>query len=295
MTIELLQAIAPRWDAPSRQGVRPARHRVLRFPGGESHVDFVREEPVGLEVIAEIAVLRGAGGDDLVAAGMWADAARRAGRKTLVVLPYIPGARQDRGAPLGAGVYARIINAMGVDRVVAFDPHSDVSPALIDRLSIVTLDRLDLWRSLGDFAGVIAPDAGARKRAELVADRLDLPVYQAMKHRDRRTGALSGFACEPLPHCGRLLVVDDICDGGGTFLGLADATGLHRERLALWVSHGVFSAGAQRLRDRYSLIATTDSHPGASAPDLADRLDARVVPVLPLLDLDGLIKEMTIR
>jgi phosphoribosylpyrophosphate synthetase len=57
--------------------------------------------------------------------------------------------------------------------------------------------------------------------------------------------------------------VDDICDGGGTFTGLAITMGLPRERVELLVSHGVFSKGAERLGQYYRLIHTTNSHVGA--------------------------------
>ena len=82
-----------------------------------------------------------------------------------------------------------------------------------------------------DYVGLICPDAGAAKRTEAVAEALALPVFYARKKRDFATGRLSGFACEPLPPEGRLIVVDDICDGGGTFRGLAEATGLAPQRL----------------------------------------------------------------
>jgi ribose-phosphate pyrophosphokinase len=113
-----------------------------------------------------------------------------------------------------------------------------------------------------EFVGIIAPDAGAAKRANEAATLYQLPVYQALKKRDAATGRLSNFTCETLPSEGKFLVVDDICDGGGTFIGLAKATGLPKERLALWVTHGIFSGKAADLKNFYSAIYTTNSHPG---------------------------------
>jgi ribose-phosphate pyrophosphokinase len=55
--------------------------------------------------------------------------------------------------------------------------------------------------------------------------------------------------------------VDDICDGGGTFLGLAEATGLPWSRVDLYVSHGVFSKNAlDNLRERFEYVYTTNSY-----------------------------------
>lgn len=236
---------------------------TLQFPGGEAHVVLKPTTEV------QIAHLQGADGNDLMKLAMWADACKRhRGLRTVLTLPYLPGARQDRGTPLGAKVYADFINSLSIDDVVCIDPHSDVAPALYDRLTIVPLTDLPIWDVLkGKFDGVIIPDVGAVKRAIAVADKLGVPTYQAGKTRDFATGKLSGFHCETLP-AGHYLVVDDICDGGGTFVGLAEAIVQQQERpdhnidLSLWVTHGIFSKGMNELHRYYEDIYNTDSHPG---------------------------------
>jgi ribose-phosphate pyrophosphokinase len=210
---------------------------------------------------------------------MWIDYAHAAGHKVTALIPYLPGARQDRGVPFGAKVYAKLINAMDADEVVCFDPHSEVMPGLVDNLRIVYSDTVIaqvLRKHLEDYAGVICPDKGARLRTEKTAATLGLPVFYATKRRDFATGKLSGFECEALPEEGKFLVVDDICDGGGTFRGLAEATGLGKDRLDLWVSHGVFSGNAAALNEHYGAIFTTDSHPGAGNPAVG----AHVTPLI---------------
>lgn len=268
-------------------GVIPDGARCLTFPAGEQHI-VPGQDPQG-----PLAVLvRGAGAEDLVSAAMAIDAARRTGRSTALVLPYLPGARQDRGLPFGAEVYARLINAVGADRVLAADPHSPVMPSLIENLEVHPLARLvraAMTRRVADartvsYVGVIAPDAGAVDRAGAVATALGLPLFRAGKRRDPATGKLSGFTCEALPAQGRLLVVDDICDGGGTFAGLAAVTGLGPERLDLWVTHGVFSGRAAQLREHFGEIHTTDSHPGHANPDVA----AVIHPLTPILIREAL-------
>ena len=189
--------------------------------------------------------------------------------------------------PFGAKVYANMINAAELDAVVCFDPHSHVMPELINNLIVVDSDRvirdavlgrsgLEQDPTKGGYVGVICPDEGAHERTERVAKTLGLPVFYAKKHRDFQTGKLSGFSCEPVPAEGRLLVVDDICDGGGTFMGLAEAIGVDRSRLSLWVSHGVFSGKADQLPTAYGQIYTTDSHPGAHRAEVG----AKVTPLL---------------
>ncbi len=152
-------------------------------------------------------------------------------------------------------------------KVVCFDPHSHKMPEMIRNVEVRSSTPLIRQHIVGHadrggpqrYQGIIAPDKGAIERATHVALATHLPLFRAEKHRNPDTGKLSGFSCEPLPDEGKFLVVDDICDGGGTFAGLAEATGLPKERLGLYVSHGVFSGYAYRLLDHFGEIWTTDS------------------------------------
>lgn len=272
MSIRFRSRVPEGWTVDS--AVRP-----FRFPGGEWHFAWPeRETPVS-------AVLTGAEPDDLVLLALWADVARERGVRSVAYIPYLPAARADRGTPFGARVYANLINAAGLDEVIVFDPHSPVAPGLVDDVRIVhsasaVRDAVFGRHGLpGDYVGIIAPDAGARDRATRVAELVGLPVFTAEKHRDQATGALLSYAPPTLPAHGRLLVVDDVCDGGATFVALAESTGVARERLTLWVSHGIFSGRADRLTEHYGEIITTDSHPGARRPEIG----ARVIRLHPYL------------
>ncbi len=198
------------------------------------------------------------------------DALRRAGfRKISAWLPYFPAARQDRvmvpGEPLSVKVYAQIINAQGYERVLVFDPHSDVTPALLDRAEVAT--NLPFVEKVLQLLGnqslcLVAPDAGATKKTHKLAQQLDgLEVVACEKIRDVNTGQLSGFSVFSDDLKGKdCLITDDICDGGGTFLGIADA--LRKKgagRVYLAVSHGIFSQGFEKLAAALDGIYTTDS------------------------------------
>lgn len=203
--------------------------------------------------------------EDLIILNIWADAVHRQRGRTEVFIPYFPGAREDRGAPLGAKVYADLVNLGKHEQVTIVDPHSDVAPALINNCKVVTLgDLIPLWSSVfSEFRGVIAPDGGGTRRAFEVAQVLGVPLYQGGKHRDPATGKLSGFWCDSLPD-ENLLIVDDICDGGGTFMGLADVC--DTDKLSLWVTHGIFTGDNLLLAERFNLILTTDSFTTATPP-----------------------------
>jgi len=255
------------------------------FPSGERHV-FNRARP-DFEVPTYVDI-RGTDANEFVQAAMWADMQHDKGHKVTAVIPFLVGARQDHEEEFHARAYAKLVNAIGADKVVAFDTHSHVIEGLIENLTVVTSGRLIRKAVIGKdpmnspYTGIIAPDAGAKERTKLIAQMAHLPVHQALKHRDPRTGKLDGFSCDALDPNGKYLVVDDICDGGGTFMGLADATGLGPDQLDLFVSHGVFSGRAAQLRERYGHIFTTDSLPTASNPEVG----AKVIPVFPYLQTD---------
>lgn len=245
------------------------------FPAGEAHTK--REEQRELEP-TEIAIIQPSADsihDDLFQLAMWNDyvvgsLVAPTATKRVLILPYVPGARADRGTPWGAEVYTEFINRLELDQVIIFDPHSPVVVQLLDdwtedSLTVVHSD--ELWEqfllqmTLTHYTGIIAPDKGAVERATAMADLAKLPVFTATKHRDEATGKLSGFAIDGLDPEGRYLIVDDICDGGGTFLGLAEASGLGYGHIDLYVSHGVFSKDAlYNLKQKFEFIFTTNSY-----------------------------------
>jgi len=241
------------------------------FPAGEAHTK--QEGQRELEPV-EIAILQPDSDsihDDLFQLAMWNNYILKFEEdvKTVLILPYIPGARADRGAPFGMQVYADFLNAMYIDQIIVFDPHSEVSEnmlhAWMDDITVIRaaelFDQVHMRAILNGYDGIIAPDKGAVPRATAVAKLAGLPVITATKHRDEDTGRLSNFHIEGLEPNGTYLIVDDICDGGGTFLGLAKAANLEYGQLDLYVSHGVFSKEAlTNLAETFDYVYTTNSY-----------------------------------
>ena len=189
--------------------------------------------------------------------------------KVNLYMPFAIGARQDRrnidgDILFGAKYYADIINSVGFDKVTIVDPHSNVIAGLINNRRIISAGDIlakTMTPKFGSFYdGVIAPDAGATNRAYEAANRLGIDrVYQAWKHRSTTDGSITGFGIEPIPN-GSYLMVDDICDGGGTFIGLANI--LPKGVVCdLYVTHGLFSNGLRELKKKFHRIITTNSVP----------------------------------
>lgn len=255
---------------------------MKRFPGGEVHVTLPELAYWDVEAVNVEVKLRCS--DGVMALAMVKEAldyecVRKDMHKNLT-MGYIPYARQDRRCnereSLSIKVFAGMINAMKFDSVMVVDPHSDVAPALLDNVVRITdqtdlLGRFkqhhgDLYQKLHDEElTLVAPDVGASKKIESVAKHFNHESFiQGHKRRDLKTGHLSGFGYTGVVRGRDLLIVDDICDGGGTFIGLAhELLEGGANTVSLYVTHGIFSAGKgphHLLDNGIHKIYTTDSY-----------------------------------
>jgi ribose-phosphate pyrophosphokinase len=235
------------------------------FSGGEPHVkiesDFDANEAV-------IITHRLNSFNDLGLLCVTVDALRRMDVKTInVFIPYFPAARQDRvmipGEPLSVKVYADILNALNLNKVTVFDAHSEVTPALVNNCEVIPNHKFiaDVLKTIGNNVKLISPDGGALKKIYKVSEFLGgIDVVECSKSRDVKTGKLSGFKVYDDNLQGMdCLIVDDICDGGGTFIGLAEELKKKNAgKLYLAVSHGIFNKGFDDLKC-FDGIFTTDS------------------------------------
>lgn len=249
------------------QALVDLRVKTWTMPGGEPHCSFEDMELLDQwSGHSQILDVRAGTTQDFFEAMAVMSALRGMGMDYFITLfiPYFPGARQDRyttpGSPLTAKIYADVINQYEFSNVVVFDAHSDVVPAVVKRcvnLSPETAICRILNRSVYD--GVIIPDAGATKRYQSLA----FTKLQALKARNPETGEIDTYRLCDEPSGKRYLVIDDICDGGRTFLSLAKAVRSINPHtsLDLYTSHGIYSQGLMALQRSYSYIYTSDSFP----------------------------------
>ncbi|MCP4521015.1 MAG: ribose-phosphate pyrophosphokinase [Cytophagales bacterium] len=255
------------------------------FSGGEEHiritnVDFINQ--VSPDDIVFVTKLRTA--KDLVQLQMAVDALDNIGTGANFVLEiaYMPGARQDRPCNKGESTfvksYASIINNMtNWGQINILDAHSDVAPAVLDNCqntantSLVDKAIVEL-----DLEGItlVSPDAGANKKVLTLAKHINSTQYphdknnlakcdvvRADKNRDLATGEI----LETIVYADSLegkdcLIVDDICDGGRTFIELAKVLKEKGARnVILFVTHGIFSKGYDVVLEHVDQIVTTNS------------------------------------
>jgi ribose-phosphate pyrophosphokinase len=196
------------------------------------------------------------------------DALRRMEVENLhLVIPYFPAARQDRvmvaGESLSVKIYADIINAQNYRSVTILDAHSEVTPALLNQVRNISNHQFvtTCLQNEKDYI-LISSDGGALKKVYKLAQFLNgAPVVECSKMRDVKTGKLSGFKVYVDDLEGKTcVIVDDICDGGGTFLGLAkELKEKNCGKLILIVTHGIFSRGLEKLTEVFDEVFSTDS------------------------------------
>jgi ribose-phosphate pyrophosphokinase len=243
-------------------------YEAMTFSGGEEHVKLVPGE--SLKTRRVWISHRLTSGNAFLRFAMAVDAVRNAGGNPCGFLAYVPYARQDRimveGEPLSIRVFAELLNSLRLDSLRIFDPHSDVTPALLRRLTVLDNSRFIRWvfETALDMSNtvIVAPDAGALKKIYALCTKIGYTgdVVVGSKLRDVNNGKIIRQSIDGEVAGRDCLIVDDIIDGGRTFQDLA---ALLRERGAtsvrLAVSHGIFSQGTKHLRGPLDDIYVTNS------------------------------------
>lgn len=243
-------------------------YNLFQFSGGEWHIKLnnsIDYKSTGIAVITT----RIRNGDDIIKLMLAKDALKLKGIKHFeLIMPYIPYARQDRkcyeGESFSLKVFTNLINSLNFDKVITIDSHSDVAPALLNNCT--NLSNLEYIKNtiLADFNEkpiLISPDAGSNKKCNKLSVELEMDLVKCDKVRDVKTGELSGFEVFSDNLFGKeCLIVDDICDGGGTFVGLAQE--LKRKnagKLHLFTTHGIYSKGFEIFKGVFDTVYCTNS------------------------------------
>ena len=260
-------------------GLAPFEPEFLTFNGGEEHVNLgpasiLRDYTAQIVVKAKLKTSA-----DILRLLLTTNALRLLYPNPITLnMPYVPYARQDRACTEGDAfsfeVFAELINAQKYSSVQVVDLHSYVAAALIKRVSEMPQDafaistQLCLHREFRDVPQfVIAPDAGASKKAFTFAQRIGSfmgvqpETVQALKVRNKNGAITSTTVLYDDFAGGSVLIVDDICDGGRTFIELAKCLkAKNAGNIYLFVTHGIFSQGIEPLLESgIKHVFTTDS------------------------------------
>lgn len=183
------------------------------------------------------------------------------GTKFILVLPYVPNSRQDRlnGNTSLTNTFSlksvsKLLKSSAIRSILITDPHSEVTPALLNGVQVLSqATALSRIKDRYDFECdvVVSPDAGAIKKATEVSNAWKRPLVIATKKRDPITNEITGTTVIGGNIKGKhVAIVDDICDGGRTFIALAkELKEQGASKVTLFVTHGIFSYGIDPLRE----------------------------------------------
>lgn len=210
------------------------------------------------------------------------------GVKTIhLYIPYLLGARSDRqfvegGTSYLVDVVAPILNAQNFESVTVIDVHSDVAAACINNLKMI--DNTDLVKYVFDYMTeknngswvqplVVSPDAGSLKKIYNVTKKVGIhtEVIVCSKYRDTDGNLSKTHVPLSVNDVDKdLVIIDDICDGGRTFINIVESVKSLRSlsssvhpsqygKIYLIVTHGIFSAGFELLSQNFDGVFCTNS------------------------------------
>lgn len=254
------------------------KYKISKFPDGQQTVDLTEWSDVerfsgGVRINTRLNSF-----NDLEILICATKALRNITNKPITLyVPYFLGSRSDRKFVNGGVNYLKqvicpIINSLNFESVIVMDPHSDVLEACLNNFSKVNNFALvddALSYLIGDDEEdqvvLVSPDAGAYKKVFDVAQEFRISnIVTATKVRDLKTGAILRTEVPTLDQHKDLkyIIIDDICDGGRTFIELAKAIKEQRPtaKVYLVVTHGIFSAGYSELGQYFEEIYTTNSY-----------------------------------
>lgn len=112
---------------------------------------------------------------------------------------------------------------------------------------------------------LVAPDEGAYNRMKDDPEYNHFSIIHCNKVRNKDTGIIEKVEIINLDHHDvsefTLLVIDDLSDGGGTFLAIApELKKLNPKCLGIAVTHNIQLRGLKALSETYDFVATTNSY-----------------------------------
>lgn len=268
---------------------------VKQFPNGESYIDIENGVEESLDFLnmfniaglgnshVNLITLRYTSDLDIMGLVYLTDYIKEKGEQVDLLLPYIPYSRMDRqegNRLFTLKSFARLINSLDFRKVVVYEPHSEVSIALIDRVKVVNKTYELTTRLLGSLVGgsiiskifegaeksgiyLVYPDAGASKRYRKQFNYNN--VIECSKERDFETGWIKSLTLtteNDFKECKKAVIVDDLCSKGGTFMMTAKALkdkGIDEIYLVVTHCENTIFDGEILTSDLIKTVVTTNS------------------------------------
>lgn len=239
------------------------KYTLSRFPDGEVQIslgDFSHKDQICVEC-------RITNAEELFIVTQVLDVLDRHDVYYDVNIFYLMGMRMDRVMDFNRPFTLKIVMDMlwhyNASSIRVLEPHSEVYRRLNPRAEELFISTKGLppnWVN----CQIVYPDKGASERYSFHYS-MDLPVIQCSKERNVSTGKITSIKIDnPQDIKDKpLLIIDDLCDGGGTFCGVAKAfekVGVSKDRLNISVIHMVNAKGIENLSKHFNHVWFTNSY-----------------------------------
>lgn len=258
------------------QEISEIKYKISQFPDGQQTVDLkdflsINAYSDSVQIKSRLNSFRDL---ELILCATQAIRNINPQKEIQLYVPYFLGARSDRKFVDGGINYLKqvicpIINSQNYSKVITIDPHSDVLEACLNNFhkqNNFSLVENVLFESKLNFDDIVlvSPDAGAYKKVYDLAKKFNIKkIITATKVRDLVSGNILRTEIPVLDQHNDLtyIIVDDICDGGRTFVELAKVMKESRStsKIYLVVTHGIFSFGFESLSEYFENIFCTNS------------------------------------
>ena len=239
------------------------KYSISRFPDGEVQIslgDFSHKEQIQVKC-------RITNAEDLFILMQVLDILDRHEVSYVLSIYYLMGMRMDRvmdfNRPFTLKIVLNSLKNCNADNIQILEPHSDAYydyrfGGKFTELYIEDNPSNTVWNGFQ----MVLPDAGAKERYDF---QYVGTALTCSKIRDLTTGKILEIkidnpeAISDKP----LLILDDLCDGGGTFCGIAkafNALNIPKERLNIAVTHMVNSKGIKNLSENFNHVWFTNSY-----------------------------------
>ena len=201
--------------------------------------------------------------------------------KTIVVIPYMAYARQDKafleGEVISISILAEIIEYFGVSRVITIDIHSESSLSYFGNIiknisAIPILAEYALQNIFLNNVIIISPDFGGLKRAQKFGEIIQREVTFLKKTRDRLTGMVSiedvlDFKVKDKD----VILVDDMISTGNSIIKACEVLRKNKaQRIYVICSHALL---LDKALDKIIRAGATDIISTNSIPNSCSKVD----------------------
>lgn len=242
------------------------KYHLLHFPDGE--VQIVLGDINVKETVRVICRITSA--EELFILAQACDILNRNGLVYDLHILYLMSMRMDRvmdfNRPFSLKIVSDIIKSFGARYICALEPHSERTEIeLLDSyISSPIDDMIDkMFSDYNPSRLLVFPDSGARYRYWTYSD---LPTISFCKKRDLETGKIISIEPENedkrLIDADEIIILDDLCDAGGTFVAIADYIRKVNNHctLNIAVTHMVNKKGIDNLSAHFDKVWFTDSY-----------------------------------